>query len=167
MVQNLAHSPTLLYLCCSMYHPEHPAKKSQLKFVDVNDPTCFVVKEYYLNCQNCAIKELNPKPVDCTASSFKWEINFDVVNSYSDSFNIFINNIKIGRYHVNQLPIVSPSYNKGLTTRLTRLKIFDAANEACRTVIELPSPNCEQTATNDVFLKDIEVKTANGTCQLF
>jgi hypothetical protein len=141
--------------------PPRAPGKITLKFVDVNDPTCFVVKEYYLNCQNCAVKEVTAKPVDCTASSFKWEINFDVVNSYSDSFNIFINNIKIGRYHVNQLPIVSPSYNKGNNQAYT-FKIFDAANEACRTVIELPSPNCEQTATNDVFLKDIEVKTANG-----
>lgn len=142
-----------------------PQGKVAIKLIDVENNACFLVKEFYLNCQNCTIRELSVKPVDCTETSFKFEINFDVTNEYSDSFNVFINNVKLGRYNINQLPLLSPSYDPR-TNQVYVIKIFDAANEACRTILEIPGVDCEQTSTDDLSAQGFDFRVSNGTLNI-
>lgn len=123
--------------------------KITFKFIDVNNNQCFVVKEYFINCSNCGISNLSAVPVECSETSFKFEINFDVINAISDSFTVFVNSDRLGRFAANQLPVLSPAYDPRADQNYV-IKVFDAGNEACRSVIEIPFIECEQTATQDL-----------------
>lgn len=138
--------------------------KITLKFIDVNDNTCFLVKEYFINCENCGINNLSAKPVDCSETSFKFEIDFDVVNPISDSFYVFVNNVRLGRYAANQLPVVSPAYDPRADVVYV-IKVFDASNEACRSIIEIPFIECEQTATDNI-VKSFNLYSTGGNLYL-
>ncbi len=138
--------------------------KITLKFIDVNDNTCFLVKEYFINCENCGINNLSAKPVDCSETSFKFEIDFDVVNPISDSFYVFVNNVRLGRYADNQLPVVSPAYDPRADVVYV-IKVFDASNEACRSIIEIPFIECEQTATDNI-VKSFNLYSSGGNLYL-
>ncbi|MBK8699919.1 MAG: hypothetical protein IPN29_10450 [Saprospiraceae bacterium] len=142
--------------------------KANFKFIDLEENTCATAREYYLNCNNCQISALSADAVDCTETSFKFNIHFDAANTYSDSFAIFINGTRLGKYALIQLPILSPVYDPRADVTY-QIRVIDAENEFCRAAMVVNSVDCvgasdeERYPIYKVFsnLREVIISTPN------
>ncbi len=132
--------------------------KFVIKIIDIQDATCFKIFEPTLNCNNCSIQNIAAKAIDCKEEKVKFGITFDAINAYSDSVVIWVNGVKLGKFHKNQQPIATEFLPKGITYKI---RIFDASKELCNTVVEIKEFDCS-TATEDYKNDKIAISSTQG-----
>jgi hypothetical protein len=102
----------------------------------------FPVPPCVLNSGTCEIVNFVYDTGDCTSdSTYALLINFQVVNSTANHFDVWGNNVYIGNFPVSALPLTIPNfhYNGGANDMV---KVCMTQSSPCCKIVEFPVPAC-------------------------
>ncbi len=112
----------------------------------------------------CVITDLEVEVGDCTSdSTFQVDLNFQVQNPTTDTFEVFGNGAFLGTYTLNQLPLTIKDFPAGAgigSFVRVCLKSTSPNNIPCCGVKQFFGPNCFHAAPCEIY--DVNVKV--GDC---
>ncbi len=130
-------------------------------------PTCCAEAEFLvpkcLPYEPCAMSRIHLEVGDCTSdSTFKVTVNFLVADPTKvDSFSVFADGKFLGKFGLNQLPLMIPNYPWTKGTIFSKIRICTGPAPECCRERQFVVPKC--LPFGDCKVTDIQIKT--GPCR--